>query len=248
MRYLILVALFILLIPSATAAEENSEPPEKQLAKYHENITGDSDIETIELKGKLIAPDSEYYAGIWAAISNQDDQEWKIPFEGGYEPQIHFYDLNHDGVKDIFYQSAAGDSGGLYHYHLHTLKNKKLEEIALPKQEFLKAEFKNNFKVEIQINHEQEPDIVDVKDRSSEYVSLGIYNEDGDLLDETPPMIAPIAYFEPVKVSERKGYGMKSYQKISGAYQADQLGTVETLWYYEKDQWIILKTEWVPSE
>ncbi|HLR62705.1 MAG TPA: hypothetical protein VK097_09725 [Lentibacillus sp.] len=248
MRNMILAGLFALLLPVVIAAEENNEPAAQQFAEYDQKLTGDSTKELIELKGKRLAPDSDYYAEIWVSVSNKDGQEWKIPYEGGYEPELEFYDLNHDGVNDLFYQSAAGGSGDLYHYHLHTLKNDRLEEISLPKQEFIKANFKDNFKVKIQIDYEQEPSIVDVKDRSSEYVELGIYDENGRVTENTSPMIAPISFFEPVEISEDKGYGLRSRQHVSGAYQADQLGTVETLWYYEKGEWIILKTEWVPSE
>ncbi|WP_010532329.1 hypothetical protein [Lentibacillus jeotgali] len=247
MRNIILVGLITLLLPAAIAAEENDEPTSHQLNDYNHEVTGDTTEELVELKGKRLASDSNYYAEIWVSVSNSDEQEWKIPYEGGYDPEVQFFDLNHDGVNDMFFQSAAGGSGGFYHSHLHTLKNDQLKEIPLPEQEFINADFKDNFKVEIQIDHEQKPSIVDVKDRSSEYVELGIYDESGKLIEKTSPMIAPIAFYEPVKISEDKGYGLKSRQKISGAYRADQLGTVETLWYYEKDEWIILKTEWVPS-
>ncbi|SFA92048.1 hypothetical protein SAMN04488072_103275 [Lentibacillus halodurans] len=248
MRLFTFIAVLIgLFIPVIAASEEDNQPSSQQLAEHHKDVTDDSTEETIELEGLLFAPDSDYYAEIWAAISDNDGQEWEILYEGGYEPDIQFYDLNHDGVKDIFYQSATGGNGGLHHYQLHTLKNKQLQEIPLPKQEYLHAEFKDNFQAEIQIDHEQEPNVVNIKDRSSEYVQLGIYDENGKLIDNTSPLIAPIAFFEPVEISERKGYGLKSHQQISGAYQADELGTVETLWYYENDKWIILKTEWVPA-
>ncbi|TFJ92821.1 hypothetical protein [Lentibacillus salicampi] len=247
MRYLLLISLFTFSLPLNTAAEENNVPSPQHLSTYNKDVTDDSTEETIKMKGKFLAPDSDYYAELWASVSNHEEKKWKIPYEGGYDPKMQFFDLNHDGVNDLFFQSAAGGSGNSHHYHLHTLKNNQLEEIPLPKQEFIKTDFKNDFKVAIQIDHEQEPTIVDVKDRSSEYVQLGIYDENGQLLDNTSPMIAPIAFFQPVEISEGKGYGLKSHQQISGAYQADKLGTVETLWYYEKGQWIILKTEWVPS-
>ncbi|GGJ99576.1 hypothetical protein GCM10007063_22380 [Lentibacillus kapialis] len=248
MRNIMVVGLFTLLLPAVIAAKGSSEPDAQRLEEYSQKVTGDSTEELIELKGKRLAQDSDYYAKIWATISRDERKEWKIPYEGGYDPGIHFYDLNHDGVNDIFYQSTNGGSNGSNHYHLHTLKNDRLNEIALPKQKSIKADFKNNFKVEIQIDYEQEPSIVDVKDRSSEYVELGIYNENGKLTESTSPVIAPIGSFKPVKISDDKGYGLRSRQHISGAYQADRLGTVKTLWYYEEDKWVILKTKWIPSK
>ncbi|QKY69747.1 hypothetical protein [Lentibacillus sp. CBA3610] len=247
MRLFSVIGLLIgLFIPIVTEAEENTPSPQ-QLEKFTEDVTGNSTNETIELNGVLFAPDSNYYEEIWTTISDNDGQEWEITYEGGYEPDIQFYDLTHDGVNDMLYQSSANKSGDLYHYHLHTLKNDHFEEIPLPEQENIQADFKDDFKVDIQIDHEKEPNTVDVQNRSSEYVQLGIYDEDGNLVENTTPIIEPIAFYEPVEISERNGFAIRSYQQINGAYQADRLGTVETLWYYENEEWIILKTEWVPA-
>lgn len=244
------IGLLILLIPftiSATA-ETKKPPPPQTIAKYEEDVTGDSQKETILLEGILFSQDTNYYMNIWATVIAKDGKEWKISYEGGYEPHLQFVDLNHDQINDIYYLSATGGSGGLYNYHLNTLAKEQLKKIPLPEQHYVKAEFKNNFKVEIQISPESDPYIVDVRDRAADYIRLGIYNKEGKLLGKTSPMVDPIAFYEPVLVSKSKGFGLKSYQQISGAYHADQLGTVETLWYYEKGKWIILQTKWVTSE
>ncbi|WP_461177103.1 hypothetical protein [Virgibacillus ainsalahensis] len=215
---------------------------------YEADITGDGQNEVIELKGVLFSQDTNYFRDIWADITSPSyENEWKISYGGGYEPALQFIDLNHDNVKDIFYQSATGGSGGLYSYHLHTLKNDELTEIPLPQQPNIKAEFAENFNVDIQLTPNDKPITVDVSDRKNDYIRLGMYNEAGELIEPTDAMIDPIAFFDPVLISKTKGYGLKSYQQISGAYHADQLGTIETLWYYENEEWIILQTEWVPS-
>lgn len=246
MRAMVIMSFIGLFFPLLTGAEL-TDTSLKQLETFNMDITGDSSKEKIKLNGAPFAPDSDYYAEIKAVISGNDDQQWDINYEGGYNPAIQFYDLNHNGVKDLFYQSAAGGNRGLYHYHLHTVSTNELKEVPLPEQKSIKAKFKDGFKVEIQIDHELEPETVNVNHRSSEYEQLGIYNENGKLLDSTTPIIEPISFFEPVEISDQKGYGLKSFQHISGAYHADLLGTVETLWYYEHDKWIILETKWVPS-
>lgn len=251
MKYFInIIVLLILFAPITTiaASNENNAPSSKQLSKDTEDITGDSQKETILLKGILFSDDTDYFRDTWTTITSTKERKWKIPYPGGYDPKLQFIDLNHDNVNDIFYQSATGGNGGLYYYKLHTLKNKKLNEIKLPEQYYIKAEFKDDYKVEVQISPEKEPNIVDVENRASEYIQLDIYNKQGKLLKKTSAIIDPIAYFKPVLISDTKEYGLKSYQQINGAYHGDQLGTIETLWYYEKDKWIILQTKWVPSK
>ena len=150
-------------------------------------------------------------------------------------------------MKEIFYQSASGGSGGLYHYHLHSLKNEKITALPLPTQHYIKGKFIDEYKIRIQISPDHDPIIIDVTDRANEYKQLNIYDKEGNLNKYTPAMIDPIAFFEPTLISRDKGYGLKSYQQINGAYHADQVGTIETLWYFDHDRWIILKTKWVQS-
>jgi len=246
MKYLF--HLLLLLIPTVTFAAETDTEKAIVIETYQIDLTGDGKKETIELKGKLFSPDAQYYQDIWADIVSSDKTEWKINYGGGYEPKLQFIDLNHDGVQDIFYQSPTGGSGGLYTTDLQTLANAQLKEILLPEQRFITGNFDENFKVTIQIDPNSKPIIMNVKNRSEDYIRLGIYDKNGKLLKPTPLMIDPIAFYEPVEISDSKGYGLKSYQQISGAYHADRLGTIETLWYYEDGNWIILQTDWVPSE
>jgi len=243
-----LLILFICLdIYSIHAIEENTNSELQIIKTYEEDVTGNGLKEIIELKGVLFSPDSNYYRDIEAVITSSENKVWEIPYMGGYDPSISFIDLNHDKVNDIFFQSATGGSGGLYQYYLHTLVKNKLSEIPLPEQPFVKGKFLDDFKIEVKISPDMEPNIVDLQTRKDEYIRLGLYSKDGKLIKETSAMVDPIAFFEPKFISKSKGYGLKSYQQVSGAYHADQIGTVETLWYYDRDKWIILQTKWMPN-
>ncbi|MFD2043211.1 hypothetical protein ACFSTA_02380 [Ornithinibacillus salinisoli] len=247
LSFFLLPILFI--CTNVTFANDKQEPPElKLIESYQEDVTGDGKKEEIALKGVLFSPESNYYRDIVAVIKNHEDKTWEIKYGGGYDPTIQFIDFNHDKVNEIFYQSPTGGSGGLHHYKLHTLIQYNLTEIPLPKQDYVKGKFIDDFKVEIQFSPTKEPITVDVEHRSDNYIQQGIYDQKGKLLKNTSVLVDPIAYFEPIFISNSKGYGLKSYQQISGAFHADQLGTIESLWYYERDKWIILKTEWVPTE
>lgn len=228
-------------------ADENKHSELKVIKTYEEDITGNGLKEIIELKGILFSSDSNYYRDIKAVITSSENQTWEISYMGGYDPTLKFIDINHDKVNDIFFQSATGGSGGLYQFHIHTLVKNKLSEIPLPKQPFVKGKFLDNFRIEINISPDIETTIIDISKRKSEYIRLGIYSQDGKLLKSTSAMVDPIAFLEPIFISKSKGYGLKSYQQISGAYHADRLGTVESLWYYDRDKWILLQTKWMPN-
>lgn len=247
-RVIIVVLLFNLLIPISIQAKTKTEPPEtKIIHTYKEDVTGDGQKETIQLKAIPFSKDSSYYQTIWASIKSPLSKEWKIPYKGGYEPTLQFYDLNHDKVTDIYFQSPTGGSGGIYSYQLNTIKSGKLVEIPLPVQRYVKGKFTDNFKAVLSLTPGSKEIVINAKEQAVDYKRLGLYNKNGELLKQTPLMIDPIAFYEPKLISKSKGYGLKSYQQVSGVYHADQFGTIETLWYFEKNNWIILTTKWVPS-
>lgn len=246
---LITFICIILLVPVPLFAEENKKEDESVVIDTFQNdVTGDGHEEKIQLKGIFFSDDSNYYRNIWIEITNDKQDEWTVQLGGGYDPTLQFIDLNHDGIKDILYQSPTGGSGGLYNYELHTFAHGAHEKIELPIQPHVNGQFLDDFRVKIEISPMEEAIIIDVSDRKEEYISLGIYDSNGKSLSFSNPIVDPIAFYEPFVLSDSKGYGLKSYQQISGAYHADRLGTIETVWYFENGQWIVIQTKWVPSE
>ncbi|WP_085991513.1 hypothetical protein [Oceanobacillus senegalensis] len=241
-HFLILVILMLISPFSVYGMKEEAV----LINTYQADVTGDGILDEINLKGIPFSKGAEYFHNIWVEVKSKghEDGRWKISYGDGYEPAIQFVDINHDNVQDMLYQSPTGGSGGLYHYDLHTLANGDLLEIPLPKQEYISGKFADGFKIKIQFTPNEKPIEVDVKNRSKEYIRQGIYNKKGKLKKAKSLIIDPIAFFEPVKLTERKGNGLKSYKQVSGAYHADQLGTIEAIWYYIDGEWIILKSEW----
>ncbi|WP_307256038.1 hypothetical protein [Oikeobacillus pervagus] len=228
----------------AVNAHENKNNVET-IATYEEDVTGDGQKEIIELKGKRFEPDSHFYKHVWAEIDGIPPKKVIIEYEGGFEPEIQFVDLNHDGVKDLFYSSATGGSGGFYNYALHTLKDQKLKDIGLPDSLAIESSFEPNFKGKIQIPGMASPIIVDLQDRKQDYLRLGIYLPNGKLNEPTELMVLPIALMKPVKMNE--GNGLEAYQQVSGAYHADGIGTVISKWSYEQGKWQLKETKWEES-
>ena len=52
---------------------------------------------------------------------------------------------------------------------------------------------------------------------------------------------------EPVLISETNGYGLKTYEQIIGVFD-EPIGEIQTLWYFNNDEWIALKTDWVTEQ
>ncbi|WP_226376932.1 hypothetical protein [Oceanobacillus halotolerans] len=245
---IIICSLIFLILNNGNSIAVEETEDQVLIESYYEDITGDGQKDEIRLMGVPFSEETSYFHSIWVDISTPNDREWKISYEGGYDPSLQFIDVNHDNINDIIYQSATGGTGELYHYNVHTLANDKVSVIELPKPAYISGKFQEDFKASLTITPGKDPIIVDLKDRADDYIRLGLYNTEGELQEQKTLMVDPIAFFDPVFINKEKGYGLKSYQQISGAYHADQLGTIETLWYLEKDKWRNVKTEWVPSD
>lgn len=241
------LCFFLIVVLMATAITSNAEtkvPSPRQILKFEEDVTGDGQKESVILKGVKLSMETDYLKETWAEVQLINNQKWKISYDGGYDPNLEFLDLNHDKVLDIFYQSKG--QGGLYNHALHTISNEELKEIQLPVQHYVKAEFTDGFRLQVKLSPEQKPYTTNVKERAENYIEKGIYNKQGKLLKEDYVIIEPISMYEPVFINKQKGYGLKSYQNINGTGRSDTIGTVETMWYYKNGKWIILKTEWIP--
>lgn len=246
----IITLLSILYLPAGytASAEKDAHSEATLIETYQADVTGDGQNEKIELKGNRFSNDTNYYQDIWVEITSDLNKHWKIHYGGGYEPSLEFIDLNSDQVSDILFQSVSDRNDGLNRYQLHTLNSGHLNEVSLPEQLYIDGKFMDNYQVQIKISPDSNPINMSVKNRSETYVNQGIYDKQGKLLKTASVLVDPIATFEPLLISESKGYGLKSDKPINGGNQDDQLGIVETTWYFENNDWIILQSEWIPNK
>lgn len=227
------------------SATENVSPV--LIEQHEEDITGNGLKEIIQLKGALLSKESNYYHSVWAEIIGQNSYKRKINYGGAYDPSLNFIDIHKDQVQSILFQSIA-ESDHHNHYYLHTLKGGHIHEVQLPKQNYISGIFKDNFVINLLLSPHEDPINIDVADRADGYIQYSLYNAEGKLLKEKSIITNQISRYEPVLISESNGFGLKSYQPISGVDKSDKLGEIETLWFFENGQWIILQSNWIPLD
>ncbi|HLS61591.1 MAG TPA: hypothetical protein VK044_10700 [Virgibacillus sp.] len=243
----LLFQLSFTLDPMFVHAETNTASENKTIAIYKEDVTGNGQKETIELKGILLSDDSDYYRDIWATITNDDSEQWRISYGSGYQPEIQFLDLNQDDVNNLLFMAETNMDKGLMKTQLHSLTNGTLKEIPMPVQHYIDTTYENNFKVNVQLSPKSDVHQLDISTESADYIKNGIYNEDQTVIKSFSPKLASTMNYEPLFMNENNGHGLKSEQYLYGLPENDPLGTVETVWYYENNQWIILQTELISN-
>lgn len=240
---MVFILIFYLFFISSTKANDSSH---HIIHSYQEDITGDGLHETIHLNGELLSEKSSYYRKIWISIQSPFSNEWKVPLKSGYEPEIKFIDLNGDQINDIFFINKRDEN--IYQYELYTVANGKIKNIPLPKQQYIYARYKQNFKIGLKLSPYHEEKEIDISLHKNDYIRGEIYENDGRLLDEVKPYITPLLSLEPVILNEEKGYGLKSVHELKRFDGGHTIGRIETLWYYKNNVWIILQSKWHNNE
>jgi hypothetical protein len=205
------------------------------------DITGDGKKDWIYVKGVPFEEGAQFFKKIYLKIKASNGEIYKIDLDGGYDPTTIFKDLNHDSVKDIFISVPTGGSGGLQNFYLYTLKDFHVANLTVPEPLAVSSQFEDGYKASITIGETGQTFHFDLSDRKDEYDRLGLY-QGGILNEPTELMILPFGALEPLRVKENL-YGLKGIQRISGAYNADGIGNIESTWLYENGKWQVLSVE-----
>ncbi|MDY0393123.1 hypothetical protein ACFSMW_00490 [Virgibacillus halophilus] len=236
---------FHLFNTSASAATSNEN---LLIQTFHEDVTGSGAKDTISLKGTPLSKDTDYYQNITLNITTSEGKELSFPLGGGYHPELSFVDLNHDQINDIFFTDSGSSFNEKYPYKAFSLKNGQLKELPKPASPFVKGDFSNKFKINLQLDPSDTPMTIDLTEKAQQYIQIGVYDQSGQLLKNPASIsVGTISKIEPVFLGKQQGYALRSYLPIGGISKDDYLGSIETLWYFKNDQWQNLQTQWQPK-
>lgn len=230
-------------IQATEVSESESSPDDSFINSVEADITGDGLREYIRLEGKLLSDNSMYYHDVWLDIASPFSKTWNITLKGGYHPKIALFDINHNQVVDIFYEVALNEEKTEFASSFYTLHKGKVEQLDLPEKNYIKGEYIDDFQIALTLHPNKPPIHVPVSNQSLA-IEQNLYDTDGKVLKEVSTQIEPIHQYEPTLISESKGYGLKTIQQVKDITNNEIIGSVETLWYMHKKNWLILQNRW----
>lgn len=147
----------------------------------------------------------------------------------GYNPKITLLDFTGDGGDDIYLTVESGGSGGYEFFNIFTFRNCCLTKL-FSSQEFNQisqytAMYMDGCKVAVMPNDGSALYLIDISCRDEAYLSQ-IYDEDCILLAPVSGMVGGANYSQSIINGGRTD--LQVYQRITGLYNADQLGNVIT--------------------
>ncbi|WP_108669263.1 hypothetical protein [Peribacillus acanthi] len=211
----------------------------KTLVIKKENVTCDGKKDTVSLIGIPYDETASYLKEIFLKVQYSEGGEKTVLVGSGYEPTVQFADINHDGCKDVFVSIQTGGSGGIVQNDLYAYKDREFVDLTVPPPVQVEAYFIDGYKAIIKLSNKKEYNI-DLSNRKEDYDRLGLYN-DGKLSELSELMVDP---YSNMKITGTlSGLGLKGIQRISGAYHADGIGDIESLWFYTNGKWVLEKVK-----
>ncbi|WNS77415.1 hypothetical protein RRV45_10655 [Bacillus sp. DTU_2020_1000418_1_SI_GHA_SEK_038] len=236
-----LAAFFFITLSAMTGAYAGENSSKMiTISKDKEDVTGDGKKDEIILKGLPYEEGTDFLKEIYMEIQASNKKSFNVEFDSGFNPRVNFIDLNHDGLKDIFVTVDTGGSGGITNHYLYTVKNFALTDLTVPEPLVINSQFLDGYKAAITIQDTGESYTFDLSNRAEDYERTGLYQK-GKLSEPTELMVDPFSTLKPVLV-DGKQYGLKGTQAISGAYHADRIAIIESLWLYEDGKWSLKNT------
>lgn len=242
-EYLVLItALFIMSMTAITGVYAGEKKNELEIISEKQvDLNEDGLNETIFLKGKPLADNDAPYQTVLLEMINNTGKKQRVKIEGGFEPRLHLKDINHDGISDMLVSIGIDSSSEVQNYYLYTFSNSKLVELPTPEPLVIQSEFLDRYKAKIYIENNNKSHKFNLKSRKVDYEETGIYHN-GTLNEPMELMVEPYNKLEPIKVKRNK-FGLKGIQTISGAYNEDIIGRVESKWMFNNGKWDLVGTK-----
>ncbi|MPL63557.1 hypothetical protein SDC9_09197 [bioreactor metagenome] len=213
------------------------------------DVTGDAvrdDIFLLGQKEKTAIYASNIHILIKNGATNHQDTV-KFDRFGGYEAKLFVGDFTGDKVNDIMITAPTGGSGGITGHMIvrangaepTVLFNDKTENNGVK----FTGQFTDGFKAVLRNANTGQETSIDLGAKKDIYVDYQIYTADGRLLKQIKPYSYPFTVLEPVDYNCDGTYELQGVQRIVGAYGADGIANVTSLWQYQVDKWVVKKIE-----
>lgn len=152
----------------------------------------------------------------------------------GFTPQLNIINLNKDKAAYMLLSIPTNTTNTLEKYSLISLKDNKLKYF-LDQKDFNKGleysvNFKDNYKVEVNVKSNNQTYLLDISDMKEFYTKLGIYDANGKLIKNTTGMRTSLSCLEIIDSQTAGQKLLMSYQPIIGANPTDTIGYVTGTW------------------
>ena len=221
--------------------EENIEIIESE----KKDVTGDQVEDKILLTGIRADKNSVFFDHLTVVVRDgKKDEYLKATYKNfsGYEPKLMLKDFSGDQIADVMVKSRTGGSGGIVDHLIATFsegESKVIFDSQDNKGIEVTGQFLPNFKAKLEFKNHNKQVTLDLSFNREKYIKNKIYNQQGLMIKRKliRPYSYPFGKLEVIDYNRDGTYELKGYQKVVGAYGADKISELKTIWRYEEEDW-----------
>lgn len=216
------------------------------------DVNGDGMVEALIVTGKKPYGESAFAEDITLIVKNIKtglNIEVKPGEDAGYEPTLFIGRFEESKVPQVLLSINSGGSGGYYFSYIYSFKNNIADLIfdynKYNDENVYTAIYEDNYKVSIKSKNEELKGIIDLTAiRDKEYID-NLYDSDGKLKKKVVGTVYGLTGISPLSLFGQPVFKVIAHQRITGLYNADTLGAVETILEYKAESFIAFFTRLV---
>lgn len=223
---------------------------EEVIQELQKDVNGDQVKDRILLIGEKEKKDAIFnMCFMIKVIDGKTNKETTIKLEdfAGYGGEIFLADFTGDQVADIMVTTNSGGSGGIIFSRIITLEDHEIKIIFNEKDNQglnFEGKFVNGFKAELQEANFKKVITIDLSAFKDLYIESKIYDSNGKILEKVEPWTDPFSVLEPIDIDGDGVYELKGFQAISGAFHANRISDLISLWKYGNGKWKIKEAKY----
>lgn len=221
-------------------------PPQDKIivldTKYAD-VTGDGLLDTLTLTGTRPFEGSVFTTNITLTVENKKTGI-KIKVmpnsNSGYDPVLFIGRFKNDKTPQVLLSIASGGSGGFYFNYIYSFKN-NISKLIFDYEEFNEESvytvtYMDYYRVKVLSKDKSLKGIIDLTGiRDKEYISA-LYNTNGTLKKPTSGYVLGLNSLCPLSLNGYEPFKLLSIQRIIGLYNADTLGSIESILVWDKNE------------
>lgn len=216
------------------------------------DVNGDGYDETLILTGKKPYGEESFIEDITLTVKNERtgvNIVVKPKNNGGYSPNLFIGRFENDKVPQVLLSINSGGSGGFYFNYIYSFKN-NITKLLFDTDKFNEsniydAVYQDYYKVRVSSKDGALQGLIDLTAiRDKEYLS-NLYNPDGTLKKPVSGSVLGLGLLSPLSLDGSEIFKLLTDQRIIGLYNADTLGSVESILELTKDSFNSIVTRLV---